>query len=103
MAISLREEVLGLLPGVAVEPCGPGVTAAAIQAFERRTRLPVPQDLRDWLQSCNGVQLPVVGLLGLRPEKSFIDIQARLARRPEWLALGWLPIAHDGCGNYYVL
>jgi hypothetical protein len=22
---------------------------------------------------------------------------------PQWRALGWLPVASDGCGNYYVL
>jgi len=22
---------------------------------------------------------------------------------PEWQSLGWLPVAGDGCGNYYVL
>jgi hypothetical protein len=22
---------------------------------------------------------------------------------PEWRTLGWLPVASDGCGNYYVL
>jgi len=22
---------------------------------------------------------------------------------PQWRELGWLPVASDGCGNYYVL
>jgi hypothetical protein len=28
---------------------------------------------------------------------------SKLDLYPEWRTLGWLPVAGDGCGNYYVL
>lgn len=39
----------------------------------------------------------------MRADHAFIDIEARLALYPEWKAKSWIPVAGDGCGNYYLL
>jgi hypothetical protein len=42
-------------------------------------------------------------VFGPRPDDPGIDVASRRDRYPEWAQLGWLPVAGDGCGNYYVL
>ncbi len=32
-----------------------------------------------------------------------VDMAWRRDLHPEWAGPGWLPVAGDGCGNYYVL
>jgi len=43
------------------------------------------------------------GVFGPRPDDPGIDVASRRDPYPEWARLGWLPVAGDGCGNYYVL
>ncbi len=54
---------------------------------------------------CNA---PTVGpgqILGIAPSIPYRDMAATLQQfeNEEWLAKGWLPLAADGCGSYYVL
>jgi hypothetical protein len=62
-----------------------------------------PPQLADLLALCNGARIGPGGLFGQRPEEPGIDAPSYLELFPEWTAKGWIPIAGDGCGNYYVL
>jgi hypothetical protein len=37
------------------------------------------------------------------PDRPFLDMVRIRDLFAEWQSLGWLPVARDGCGNYYVL
>jgi cell wall assembly regulator SMI1 len=80
----------------------PGIGDAEIRDFQMRTGLTVPASLREWLAITNG---PSVGewLYGVRPKKRSLDIEHILRLYPAWLREGWIPVANDGCGDYYVL
>lgn len=41
--------------------------------------------------------------MGLCPGDDYLDIEARYRGYPHWRVRGWIPIAGDGLGNYYVL
>jgi hypothetical protein len=43
------------------------------------------------------------GIFGQRPDKTFVDLPTVLALYPDWQSTDWLPVAGDGCGNYYML
>ena len=43
------------------------------------------------------------GVFGQRPDTPDVDMVRRRNLFPGWAELGWLPVAGDGCGNYYVL
>lgn len=80
-----------------------GTTKAAIEEFARRNSIHVPGELEDWLLYCNGALVGPGGLYGIRPRDSFLDIEELWAIYGSWKEKGWLPVAGDGCGNYYVL
>lgn len=37
------------------------------------------------------------------PDDEYLDIASHYRLHPHWLERGWIPIAGDGCGSYYVL
>jgi hypothetical protein len=59
--------------------------------------------LRIWLSVCRGARIGPGGVFGPRPDDPGIDVASRRDPFPDWGQLGWLPVAGDGCGNYYVL
>jgi hypothetical protein len=71
--------------------------------FTTRTGLALPDDLRDWLKLANGPCVGPGGLYGIRPPRPYLDIESVLARESGWKERGWIPIAGDGCGNFYVV
>lgn len=80
-----------------------GTTEDAISAFRRRAGIDVPVALRNWLQHVNGPCIGPGGLLGIETGRPSLDIEMVLNWYPQWRERGWLPVASDGCGNYYVL
>ena len=80
-----------------------GIDDISINEFESRTGLTVPAALREWLRYSNGPALGAGGMLGVRTSQMSDDIECKYRRRPDWLERGWIPIARDGCGNYYVI
>jgi cell wall assembly regulator SMI1 len=52
---------------------------------------------------CKGEAIGPGGVFGARPDREFLDIAACLGLHPHWRFRNWLPVAGDGCGNYYVL
>ncbi len=59
-------------------------------------------ELVEWLRICKGEAICAGGVFGARPDRENLDIAAHLTLHPYWRELGWLPVAGDGCGNYYV-
>lgn len=106
MQESSKERVLSLLLQVRRDPDIPlpgGATEAELTEFEASTGLRLPSELRDWLQTCNGPCVGPGGLYGISQEREFLSMQKRLSLHPEWIDLGWIPLAGDGCGDEYVL
>ncbi len=99
------QEALRLLPLVPISPedkLPEGATAQQLRDFEQRTQFRVPHQIEDWLLFCNGPNVAEGGVYGIRPDRPFLDIESHLAYEPEWRKNKWLPVAGDGCGNYYV-
>lgn len=102
----LRAEVQRLVRAARREPgteLPAGAEGAALDAFEARWGLRLPTELREWLLTCNGSLIGPGGLFGIGTWKRFTDLEASLELVPEWRRIGWLPVAGDGCGSYFVL
>lgn len=80
-----------------------GASPEDLVALEGRLALPIPDQLREFLAVCNGARIGPGGFFGQRPDDPTFDLPAVVALWPNWAAKGWLPVAGDGCGNYYVL
>ncbi|SFF89419.1 SMI1 / KNR4 family (SUKH-1) [Actinoplanes philippinensis] len=80
-----------------------GADDQEIADLERRLGVPLPDSLVDWLRSCKGEAICAGGVLGARPDDESLDMATCLAMFPTWRDSGWLPVAGDGCGNYFVL
>ena len=84
-------------------PIPEGATDEQIDSITSRVGIAVPIELRQWLRTCNGVLVGPGNIYGVRPDLAFLDIGYLLDLHPEWINQGWIPIAGDGCGSYYVL
>jgi len=80
-----------------------GLSQEALAALEERVGLRFPKVLREWLYFTNGAPLPPGGFFGIRPGTGFRDYESFFDRHPDWKTKGWIPVAGDGSGNYYVL
>jgi hypothetical protein len=80
-----------------------GASSQELEGLERRLGRPLPGQLADWLRICRGAAIGPGGFFGNRPDRPSLDIPAYLGLFPEWADKRWLPVAGDGCGNYYVL
>ena len=98
---------LRLLVAVAVRPPEDdppeGPSPAELAVLADRLGQPLPPALRTWLSMCNGAAIGPGGVFGERPDRRFLDMAWFWDLYPEWRGLGWIPVASDGCGNYYVL
>jgi hypothetical protein len=52
---------------------------------------------------CRGARIGPGGLFGPRPDAPSLDMAWIRDLYPQWAQSGLLPVAGDGCGNYYVL
>jgi cell wall assembly regulator SMI1 len=80
-----------------------GLSESECDAFEQRTGIRLPNDLRQWLGLVNGPCIGPGGLYGIHTRRSHLDMEGFLARFPQWRASKWIPVAGDGCGNHYVV
>jgi hypothetical protein len=81
----------------------PGTDDSAIFEFTDRTGVTVPDDLAAWLKRTNGNPLGPGGLFGIATHRKALDVELRYCTFPKWRDCGWIPVAGDGCGNYYML
>ncbi len=80
--------------------------AADIDRFILKTGFVVPNDLHEWLMTSNGPVVGPGGLFGIERAGAAdpdYTIESALERRPHYAAKGWIPVAGDGCGNFYVV
>jgi cell wall assembly regulator SMI1 len=80
-----------------------GATRAELDAMQREIGFPIPASLRRWLALCNGYHAGPGGLFGSRPDYPDLDIAWIADLWSEEWSERWLPIAGDGCGDYYVV
>ncbi|WP_328991299.1 SMI1/KNR4 family protein [Kribbella sp. NBC_01245] len=101
-----HERVRELVYGAVRSPDEPGIrgaTARELVELEARLGRALPAELVEFLGICRGAVIGPGGVFGHRPDKSYVDLPAVRTLYPEWQAGDWLPIAGDGCGNYYML
>ena len=80
-----------------------GASQVEVDTLEERLGQDLPAVLRLWQSVCRGAAIGPGGVFGQRPDCPFLDMPSVLALFPQWHDLGWLPVAGDGCGNYFVL
>lgn len=98
----LRRLVAGAVRAPEDEPPA-GASPAELAALADRLGQSLPAALKTWLSICRGAAIGPGGVFGHRPDRPALDMVRILEIYPEWRAPGWLPVASDGCGNYYVL
>jgi cell wall assembly regulator SMI1 len=101
----MYEDLLPLLEAAHHPPEDPleGASGDEIRELESRIGLRFPDSLAAWLRVCRGSAGGEGGIFGVGNQRAFLDIDTVLELFPEWRESGWIPIAGDGCGNYYVL
>lgn len=97
------QELLAKVPRPPDESLPGGLSNDTLSGFEHRTGIPLPNDLREWLRTTNGPCIGPGGIYGIHPTRTFLDIEGYYKIFPGWQSKKWIPIAGDGCGNYYVL
>ncbi|MCP4536461.1 MAG: SMI1/KNR4 family protein [Chloroflexi bacterium] len=101
-----KGEVLALLRKVPAPPedsLPAGASNAALQDAESTNGILFPPKLRDWLSTSNGACVGPGGLVGIDINRDSHDLAAIFDNYPIWRDKGWIPVAGDGCGNYYVV
>jgi hypothetical protein len=100
------EVLRGLVAGAIRSPeeeAPRGASPAETDSLQARLGCGIPPVLRAWLSVCRGAGIGPGGVFGARPDEPHLDMSWRRDSFPEWAEQGWLPVAGDGCGNYYVL
>ncbi len=99
---SVQSEIHNLLHRVKWLGTGAGPIKPAsqkdIREFETEYGSKLPAELAEWVNMYNGATVNPGGIYGLNDILSLYK-----SVNPSWLAKGWIPIASDGCGDYYVL
>ncbi|HVW38717.1 MAG TPA: SMI1/KNR4 family protein [Pirellulales bacterium] len=96
-------ELLPLVPKAPSDTLPAGATPEQLNAFEQRTGIQIPPELSSWLSISNGPGVGPGGFLGLETSRRGFDIDQYLALCPIWKEKKWIPVASDGCGNFYVV
>lgn len=96
-------EILSKLPLPPGEQLPPGASGPDIDEAEQALGLAFPDALKEWLGLCNGPCAGPGGIFGVKTSKDFLDLQQVSDWFPAWRTKGWIPVAGDGNGNYYVL
>jgi cell wall assembly regulator SMI1 len=97
------KELLARVPRPPEDSIPGGVSDGDLAKLEKRLGFPLPDSVRDWLKVSNGPCVGPGGLFGVRPKRKHLDIESYFKMFPAWKPKGWIPIAGDGCGNYYVI
>ena len=104
--MSIVDEVMALVPWVPRPPEDPvprGTTEEVIDALGVRVGMRIPDELRAWLLRCNCGMIGPGGMYGACPDSPNLDIEGKYPSVSPWRRNGWIPVAGDGCGDYYVL
>ena len=66
------------------DPYPPGATSRGLSAFERRTKIALPSDVKKWLIITSGA----AGFFGVAPERETWSIERMWNRKPHWRKIG---------------
>jgi cell wall assembly regulator SMI1 len=80
-----------------------GASETEIQSLENEIGRTLSPGFRRWLRVVNGAMLGPGGIFGIRNSRDVLSIIKYLNLCPEWKSVGWVPIAGDGLGNYWVV
>ena len=103
---TIRAEVIRMLAQVALPPGEPlprGAPEPLIADWELRNQIRLPPEFRAWLAACNGPCVGPGGVTGIATKRNSQDVDFLLRLHPDWHKQGWVPLAGDGSGNYYVV
>lgn len=102
-----NEDLIRKLLSEAHQPAGGlprGTSHEVLREFTKRTGVQIPNELQEWLLISNGPLVGPGGFYGVRPlAGDYVDIEAAFGSFPDWKTRGWIPIAGDGCGSYYIM
>ena len=101
--IARIKSLLEQVPQPPGEPLPNGISDVECDDLEARMGIPLPLEFRKWLNMSNGPCVGPGGFYGIRTQRPHLDIETHFVRHPSWKVRKWVPIAGDGCGNYYVL
>ncbi|MEY4530119.1 MAG: hypothetical protein RLZZ156_840 [Deinococcota bacterium] len=79
-----------------------GASLQDILSFETHYKLHLPNSMREFLQVINGAYVGSQVFLGINSTTNN-EIGRFLELIPSWVQRNWIPIASDGCGNYFVM
>jgi cell wall assembly regulator SMI1 len=100
------DDVVSLFPRLEKPPgetIPSGLLKDDLDRFEQRTEIELPSSFRSWLMTTNGPCVGPGGIVGIGTTRDLQDLECIYDLYPTWKEKGWIPIAGDGCGNYYVL
>ena len=97
------KQLLHMLPHPPEVGIPPGVTDSDIGEFMQRTGVTLPSQFRQWLKIANGPYVDSRATFGIQTSTEYRDIEAIYHLLPVWKSKKWIPVASDGCGNYYVV
>jgi cell wall assembly regulator SMI1 len=104
--LKIKDQVLTLLGRVPAPPedsLPGGASEAKLQNAEAVHGITFPPKLREWLLTSNGACVGPGGLVGIGVVRDSQDLGAIFENYPTWKDKGWIPVAGDGCGSYYVV
>lgn len=79
-----------------------GLSKAEIIKLSQKIDITLPKDFSSVLEITNAPYINGQVLLGVSSE-DHRSLEAVYQMYPKWKYWGWLPIANDGCGNYYII
>jgi cell wall assembly regulator SMI1 len=100
------DDVVLLLPSLEKPPeeaIPSGILKADLDRLEQRIELKLPSSFRAWLMTTNGPCVGPGGIVGIGTTRDLQDLESIYSLYPKWKEKNWIPVAGDGCGNYYVL
>jgi hypothetical protein len=84
-------------------PLPAGANADDVDHLASTTGIVVPSEFRKWLLTCNAPRVGYGFYFGINTVDEVLDIRHLIQSYPSWVSRGWLPLAGDGCGNYYLV
>lgn len=78
-------------------------TDQQIESAEKYIGILFPTEWREFLRFLNGPCIGPGGILGIETKRPALDLRYVLDFYRDWKDQLWIPIAGDGCGNFYVL
>jgi hypothetical protein len=100
------DDVVAILPELEKPPgesIPAGIEQTVLDGVETRLGFILPRSFRTWLMTTNGPCVGPGGIVGVNTARDLQNLESIYDLYPNWKAKRWVPVAGDGCGNYYVL